>query len=114
MTVVYRDASVEVPRVIVDTGSASTILNADLMETLGIVPEPSDRLGTLRGVGGREVVFARHVDRLLVGDTGMSDFEIEIGGMDYGFGLDGILGMDFVRGTGAIVNLRALNLEHAA
>ena len=31
--------------------------------------------------------------------------------MDYGFGIQGILGMDFLLRAGAIINLRDLNLE---
>ena len=32
--------------------------------------------------------------------------------MDYGFDIGGILGMDFLRGAGAVLNLRDLTLEH--
>jgi hypothetical protein len=39
------------------------------------------------------------------------DFEIEVGGMDYGFEINGILGMDFLLRAGAILNLRELSLE---
>lgn len=53
----------------------------------------------------------RHVDRLVVGETALANFEVEIGGMDYGFSIKGILGMDFLRGTQAIVDLGALTIE---
>ena len=48
---------VEIPDVLVDTGSASTIVAADIMATVGIAPAPEDVLHTIRGVGGVEVVF---------------------------------------------------------
>jgi hypothetical protein len=38
---------------------------------------------------------------------------VEIGGVDYGFAINGILGMDFLRATGAIVNLNDLTLSWA-
>jgi hypothetical protein len=41
-----------------------------------------------------------------VDERRLIDFEIEVGGMDYGFGMNGILGMDFLMCTGAILNLR--------
>ena len=106
--------AVEVDNVLLDTGSASTLMSADIAARIGIVPRPSDRLRTLRGVGGREVVFARTIDRLEVGGQGVDGFEIEIGGMDYGFDIEGILGMDFLRITGAVVDLGALELTFGA
>jgi hypothetical protein len=57
------------------------------------------------------LVFARQVDRLQVGQRDVAQFEIEVGGMDYGFEINGILGMDFLVRTGAIINLRVLRLE---
>lgn len=102
-----------VENMLLDTGSASTLLSADLAATIGIVPLPTDRLRTLRGVGGREVVFARHIDRVEVDGHGVDGFEIEIGGMDYGFDIEGILGMDFLRAAAAVVDLGALRLSFA-
>jgi predicted aspartyl protease len=109
----YREAEIEIPQVLVDTGSASTILAAHAVAQAGIEPEMSDILYTIRGVGGTEAVFTRRVDRLRVGDSGIADFEIEIGGMDYGFDINGILGMDFMLRAGVIINLDELSLEFA-
>lgn len=111
VSVNHRGKAVEVENMLLDTGSASTLVSADLAAAIGIVPQPSDRLRILRGVGGREVVFARTIERIEVGGRGVDDFEIEIGGMDYGFDIDGILGMDFLRAAGAVVDLGALELS---
>ena len=112
VAVLHHGVTAQVPDVLVDAGSASTLLNADVAASLGIVPEASDRLRTLRGVGGREVVFTRHMDRFEVGSKGLTRFEVEIGGMDYGFAINGILGMDFLASTGAVLNLRDLTLDY--
>lgn len=109
--VAYRGAEIEVPHVLVDTGSARTILAADVVAQIGIVPELGDVLHMIHGVGGTEVVFSRQVDRLQVGQQGIERFEIEVGGMDYGFRINGILGMDFLVPTGAIINLHRLRLQ---
>jgi predicted aspartyl protease len=109
--IAYRGAEVEVPDVLVDTGSASTMLSADVIAPLGIVPDPQDTLRMIRGVGGTEVVFTRRVDLLQVGERSVSQFEVEVGGMDYGFTMNGILGMDFLVSTGAIINLRNLEIQ---
>jgi predicted aspartyl protease len=110
LRVVHRGDAVDVANVLLDTGSASTLLNADIAATIGIFPEPADPIRTLRGVGGREVVFARHVDRVEIDGMGLDGFEVEIGGMDYGFEIGGILGMDFLRKAGAVVDLGGLTL----
>ena len=106
----YRGIEFEIPDVLIDTGSASTILVADLVAEAGIEPEMSDILYTIRGVGGTEAVFSRQVDSLQVGPAMVKDFEIEIGGMDYGFEINGILGMDYMLRAGMIIDLNALRL----
>jgi hypothetical protein len=40
----------------------------------------------------------------------VSKFEIEIGAMDYGFEIDGIVGMDFLTQVGALIDLESKNL----
>lgn len=80
---------------------------------VGLVLERTDRLRTLRGVGGREYVFVRRVERLAIGGNGLDHFEVEVGEMDYGFEIGGILGMDFLRTAGAVIDLRTLTLDFA-
>ena len=101
----FRGRTVEVPDVLVDTGSASTVVSADAVEAIGLVLEPTDVLDSLRGIGGREFVFRRAIDRLRVGERAVDSFKVEIGGMDYGFAISGILGMDFLAPAGAVIDL---------
>ena len=103
----------DIPHVLVDTGSAATLLAADIVAALGIVPLPEDILHTLRGVGGTEVVFTRRLDSLQVSEHRLTNFEIEVGGMDYGFEMHGILGMDFLIQAGAIINLHEMTITFA-
>ncbi len=112
-TLSYRGATVEIPTVLVDTGAASTVINADLAADAGVYLERSDHLRVLRGVGGREHVFVRKVDRFAIGEHGVNDFEVEVGEMDYGFDIGGILGLDFLRATAAVIDLGRLTLELA-
>ena len=110
-TLRYRGATVEIPDVLLDTGATSTVLNADAAAEAGVLLGHGDRLRMLRGVGGREYVFVRHVDRLAIGEHGLDNFEVEIGELDYGIEIGGILGMDFLRAAGAIIDLRDSTLE---
>jgi hypothetical protein len=113
ITVTYQGTSMDIPQVLVDTGSAATLLAADTVVAIGIVPLPQDVLHTLRGVGGTEVVFTRRLDALQVGERQLTNFDIEVGGMDYGFEMHGILGMDFLTRAGAIINLREMTITFA-
>ena len=111
VTVVYQGARLLVTDVLIDTGSASTIFAADIVAQVGLTPAPTDILHNIRGVGGREVVYTRELDYLLVGAEGVAKFDIEVGGMNYGFAINGILGMDYLTRTGAVLNLRRLELS---
>ena len=107
----YQEKTAIISDVLVDTGSASTILAADSLIREGIEPSPEDTLHTIRGVGGIEVVYLRKVDFLEVGENKILDFEIEVGGMDYGFELNGIVGMDFLQAAKAIIDLHAMKIH---
>ncbi len=102
--VAYLGAATEISNVLIDTGSATSIFNADEVAKVKLTPDPQDILFTIHGVGGSEAVFSRRVDYVQVGDYKLSNFQIEIGGMDYGFDILGILGMDFLAQSGAIIN----------
>jgi hypothetical protein len=112
-TLSHRGTSIKIPDVLVDPGAASTVIDADLAAEAGIYPLPSDPLRRLRGVGGHEHVFVRRVHRFAIGGHGLDEFEIEIGEMDYGFGIGGIPGMDFLRAAGAVIDMRNHTLEFA-
>lgn len=74
ITVVYKGAEIEVSDILIDTGSATTILSTDIVTSIGIVPLPEDILHTIRGVGGREAVFRRTLEYLQIGDSRLSNF----------------------------------------
>lgn len=57
-----------------------------------------------------EAVFSRKVDNIQLGQEEVQDTEVEIGGMDYGFEINGILGMDILLEIGAIIHLQDLKL----
>ena len=111
VTVGHGGKQITLPEVLVDTGSARTILSADAVASIGITPDPADILYVIRGVGGSEVVFCRQVDGLQIGERRLEGFEIEVGGMDYGFEIHGILGMDFLHRVGAILDLAEMSIK---
>src|SRR5690606_21250136 len=101
---------VQLENVLLDTGSAASIFSADMVLVIGLKLEPDDEVRRVRGVGGSEFVFQKVVDRVQAVSLLAEAFAIQVGAMDYGFNIDGILGMDFLKHTGAIVDLATLEL----
>ena len=64
----------------------------------------------IRGIGGTEFIFTKRLDRLSLGELQVSDFEIEVGAMEYGLDLDGIVGLDFLLEVGASIDLAKLEV----
>ena len=113
VSVAYQGMSIDISNVLIDTGSATSILAVDAVASISIEPVLEDIFHTIRGVGGTETVFVRHLDYLQIEQYRLPNFEIEIGGMDYGFEINGILGMDFLIRAKAIINLAKMRIDFA-
>lgn len=50
------------------------------------------------------------VDSIKIGDLKIENFSLEIGAMNYGFELAGIIGLDFLKQVDAVINLDKLTL----
>ena len=112
--VCFRGQELKLNHVLIDTGSAGTILKADLLRQIGVTPEVDDYICATRGVGGSEVVFFKTIDFLQIGNIRLSSFEIEVGEMNYGFSIDGILGFDFMRSVGLVIYTDRLQITHTS
>jgi len=106
----YHGQQVKIENVLLDTGSAGCIFDADRLSAIGLHYEPFDLVQRIRGVGGAEFVFTKKVDRLALGGLAVSDFAIEIGAMDYEFEIAGIVGMTFLTAVGAVIDLAKLEI----
>ena len=111
LTISYLGNEIQIADVLIDTGSATTLLASDAAAQIGIHPVPEDKIFVIRGVGGQEVVFSRQVDTISIDGRKLTGFEVEIGGIDYGFAMNGILGMDFLLATGAKIDLANLEIR---
>ena len=114
VTLQYRGQQLDLAHVLLDTGSAGTLFAADQVLTVGLQYEAHDPVHRIRGVGGAEFVFIKRLDRLSVGELQVSDFDIEVGAMEYGFAIDGIIGTDFLLQVGAVIDLSRLEIHRAA
>ena len=111
VTLIHSDRQVNLENVILDTGSAGTVFSIDKTAEAEIVPEPDDPVREIRGIGGTEFVVIKTVDAISIGSLQVDDFDIEIGAMDYGEEIDGIIGLDFLLKAKAKIDLELLELH---
>lgn len=108
--VVFLGRQLRLEKVLLDTGSAGTILDADKVAEIGVRPEGTDRTAIIHGIGGTEIVFTKWFDAVVLGDWKISQCKIETGAMDYGIEIDGILGFDFIREVGLIIDTSKMQM----
>ncbi len=107
----HNGRSVNLDRVLVDTGSAATIFQTEILASVGVIYAPDDEIHEVFGVGGSELVFQKQLEKVVCADLTMVDFPVEVGWLDYGIELDGILGLDFLLATRAILDLGTLEIQ---
>lgn len=107
----YRGRDLELHNVLLDTGSAGTVLSIDKMLSIGLEYAADDAVHRIHGVGGTAFVFSKTVEQLAIDDIHVDGFEIEVGGMNYGFEMDGILGLDFLLRVGAVIDFVAMEIR---
>jgi hypothetical protein len=113
VTIVFKGKQLKMDKVLLDTGSASTLFNADLVRDIGVVPEGDDVVDTIRGVGGIEYVYTKFFDAIHFGTFSIEEFQVEIGSMDYGMDIDGIIGFDFMVAAGLVIDTKLMVVELA-
>ena len=110
VTICYRGEEIHLKHVLLDTGSAGTIFSADVVDAIGVKVEPEDVLNKIRGGGGVEVVYSKFFDFVRTGGTSLEGFEVEIGEMNYGMEINGILGFDFIQTAGLVIDSKDLTV----
>lgn len=110
-TIIHKGQTLTLENVLLDTGSAGTIFSADQVMAIGLEYGADDVVHRIRGVGGAEFVFAKRTESLAVDDLRLTNFEIEVGAMDYGFAIDGIIGMDFLSQVKAVIDLNLFEIH---
>lgn len=105
VSIIHNGMSIETDRVLVDTGSVSSIFKVDLLEKIGIQPESEDIIVSISGIGGSECVYLKKIDSIVLGEIEIKEFTVDLGVMDYGFDIDGIIGMNLLQHINSIINI---------
>lgn len=101
----YNGKFIFIDNVLLDTGSGGSVFKMDVVEDVGITIDDDDVIESISGVGGSEFVYKKDIDSIALGELQLDNFKIEVGVMDYGFEINGILGMDFMKAVGAVIDL---------
>lgn len=105
VTLMHKGNYIALDNVLLDTGSGGTVFKMDRVDEIGVTIEKDDTIETISGVGGVEFVYKKNIDVINLGGIEIRDFTVEVGVMDYGFEINGILGMNFMKGVGIIIDL---------
>jgi predicted aspartyl protease len=106
----YNGKFISIDNVLLDTGSGGSIFKMDVIEDIGITIQDDDVIEAISGVGGTEFVYKKDIDSIALGTLELDNFKIEVGVMDYGFEINGILGMDFMKAVGVVINLSEMEV----
>nr|VFK24149.1 MAG: Aspartyl protease [Candidatus Kentron sp. MB]VFK30521.1 MAG: Aspartyl protease [Candidatus Kentron sp. MB]VFK75285.1 MAG: Aspartyl protease [Candidatus Kentron sp. MB] len=106
----HRGHQLTIANVLLDTGSGGTVFQVDILDSINMSLMPDDEVHRIRGVGGFEYVFTKRVELLQAGNLIVKDFDIELGQLDYGYNINGILGADFFINTNAVIDFGARRL----
>lgn len=107
----HNGKEITLPHVIVDTGSAVSIFKTDDLVQIGLTLAPHDELQQVHGVGGTEFVIVKQVDQIEVGSLTLKNFRVDMGAMNYGFTIDGLLGFDFLQNVGATLDFAQMEIR---
>ncbi len=102
---------ISLPNVLIDTGSAASVFRTDDLLKIGVQPALEASIRFMSGIGGREAVIEGVVDALSLDDLTVSPFTIQMGRLEYGFAIDGIIGLDFLLQIGAVIDLKNLEIR---
>ena len=111
LTCEHSGVSVTLP-VIVDTGAAISLLDRGKLESAGVVLGEPVQEHRMIGTGGPEYSTSYLLDLVHIGDEiQVFGFAPHVGPAHFGRDLGGLLGLDFLRLTGAIIDLRRWTID---
>jgi Aspartyl protease len=112
VTLFANGKQIHLPNVLLDTGSANCLFDADTLRKIDVTLTSDDPILVMGGVGGGiEYVVEKRLDRLEVGTLSTENILITVGALDYDFPFDGILGLDFLLKTNAVIDFKSLELR---
>ena len=101
-----KGKTVTVDDVIIDTGAYHTIILTDYLTSMEAEFTAEDELVKASGYGGLQLSSVRKkIDKLSIGDISIENSKIDFGEIDPFERVNGLIGLDFLRNAGVIIDL---------
>ncbi|MFC4600231.1 retropepsin-like aspartic protease [Cohnella hongkongensis] len=115
MTLCYKDRSLTIDNLVIDTGAAHSILSSDVVSEIGIKFENGDRLVRSFGIGGDEYSFRKQVNQIQIGDLILHDISLDFGVFhDDISSINGLIGLDILESGNMIIDLHRMQMYPAS
>jgi predicted aspartyl protease len=102
----HEDKCIVVDNVIIDTGAFHTIIAPDFLEKLDVAFSDEDELVKVSGYGGTVSYSVRKkIDSIECENLKINDIKIDFGEVDPNERVNGLIGLDFLRKAGVILDL---------
>jgi hypothetical protein len=101
-----NNQNLHLENVLIDTGSATTLINADY-----ILLDGNEKIKNAQGIGGYERILVKNFEDLSLNDIMLKNISISIGDMDYGIDIDLLIGLDVLKVLNANINIKSMILE---
>ena len=111
ITVYANGNSIVLDNVLLDTASAACAFPTDALEDIGVRLEPGDTIQEMVGIGGSEYVVEKRITGITVGELVSGEINVQLGKLGYLSSVNGILGLDFLLQTGAVIDLKTLDIR---
>jgi hypothetical protein len=108
ITLGYNSKNYQVTDCILDTGSAGTIIDVDLIP---FNPKIPGILKRLHGIGGHQDVVAQYVDFIQIENCWLENILVEFGDIQNSYGIKGILGTNLLRFMSLYLNFNQQEIE---
>ena len=106
----YQNNTLSLNKVLLDTGCATSVFDTDIIEEVGLsINHVTGRAVRMYGVGGQsELCFQQEVSEISINNITLKNFTLQLGMTRIPYGFDAILGADFCKKAGIIIDFNEL------
>ncbi|NJD03622.1 MAG: aspartyl protease [Ruminiclostridium sp.] len=106
----FRGKSKIIDKLVVDTGAAKSFISVDIVEDIDITYEDRDYITTVYGIGGPDNSFQKTVNCIGFGSQNFYNYSIDFGVFASEYGINGLIGLDLLRDSGVIIDLKNMKI----
>lgn len=107
----YKEKSIIIEDVIIDTGASHSILATEYLEEIDIPLLDDDELVKATGYGGMVCYSIRkRLDEIRCGSLVLKDIKLDFGVIDTNDRINGLIGLDFLIGAKSVIDLARLTI----